>query len=176
MHSAMTSLDDAVSDVMLELDLPCRRSTLHLAKRIAKVSVAGDLIVLQGPLGAGKTFFVRGMARELGLPAHEPVTSPTFALVQELPTHPPLVHADLFRLKSAAEVADLGLTAAREQAVVVVEWGETYVREMGGDALLIQLTRSPKRAKLSATGPTAKQRLAQVSALLPLPVPARLRQ
>ena len=72
------------------VELPTRRATLHLAKRFAKHVRIGDLVILVGPLGAGKTFFVRGLARALGLPAAEPVTSPTFALVQELPTAVPL--------------------------------------------------------------------------------------
>lgn len=162
--------------MILQIELPSRRSTLHLAKRLAQVSVIGDLIVLSGPLGAGKTFLVRGMARALGFPAREPVTSPTFALVQELETRLPLVHADLYRLGAASEVLELGLDAAREQALVVVEWGENYTAELGGDALVVELTRTPKRARLRATGATSEQRLAQLSALLPLPVPARLRQ
>lgn len=162
--------------MILEIELPSRRSTLHLAKRLAQISVTGDLIVLSGPLGAGKTFLVRGIARALGYPVREPVTSPTFTLVQELDTRVPLVHADLYRLGAASEVLELGLDAAREHALVVVEWGENYTAELGGDALVVNLTRAPKRARVSATGATAKQRLAQLSTLLPLPVPARLRQ
>src|SRR5690606_23006143 len=103
-------------------------------------------------------------------------TSPTFALVQELPTTPPLVHADMYRLNGAHEVLGLGIDAAREHALVVVEWGEKYVTELGGDALMVELTRAPKRARISATGPTAQRRVAQLTSLLPLPVPARLRQ
>src|SRR5690606_31039401 len=115
----------------LEIDLPSRRSTLHLAKRLARISAVGDLIVLSGPLGAGKTFLVRGLVRALGYPAREPVTSPSFALVQEMPTTPPLAHADPYRQNGAHEVRGLGIDSAREHDLVVVEWAENYVPELG---------------------------------------------
>lgn len=148
-----------------ELALPTRRSTLHLAQRLAPHLRTGDLLVLAGPLGAGKTFFVRGLARALGLPSSQPVTSPTFALVQELETHPvSLVHADLYRINHAAELMELGLLHARENNCLVVEWGAKYFDALGGDALFLELTRPPRRALLSASGPRSRELLEAVRA------------
>ncbi len=157
------------------VDLPTRRTTRLLAERLAASTERADLLVLTGPLGAGKTFLVRALARALGLPPGERVTSPTFALVQELPTQPLLIHADLYRLQAAAEVFELGLTEARPSAVLVVEWGEAFIDALGGDALVIELSRAPRRAQLRATGPRARRWLAELQSRLPLPAPRRIR-
>lgn len=144
------------------VELPTRRSTLHLAKRLAKSVKVGDLVILAGPLGAGKTFFVRGLARALGLPGSEPVTSPTFALVQELPTVVPLVHSDLYRLTKIDELEHLGLRHARDTACLLVEWGVPYIAALGGDALILELTRPPRVAHFRATGARSRELLANV--------------
>jgi tRNA threonylcarbamoyladenosine biosynthesis protein TsaE len=137
--------------------LPTRRATTRLGRQLAKIVHPGDLVILDGPLGAGKTFFVRSLCRGLGLPDREPVTSPTFALVQELRTTPPLVHADVYRLGGAADVEALGLRENRgEGAVVVVEWGLPYLHELGGDALIVTLGLEPRRAELRGTGPRSE--------------------
>lgn len=94
----------------------------HLGFLIGEQLDAGDLLVLTGPLGAGKTTFVRGLAEGLGV--RGPVQSPTFVIAR---THPslvegaPLVHVDAYRLGSAAELDDLDIDFAR--SVVVIEWG-----------------------------------------------------
>ncbi|RII96871.1 tRNA (adenosine(37)-N6)-threonylcarbamoyltransferase complex ATPase subunit type 1 TsaE, partial [Clavibacter michiganensis subsp. insidiosus] len=83
----------------------------------------GDLVVLSGPLGAGKTTFTRGLGDGLGV--RGPVTSPTFVLARTHPSlvdGPPLVHVDAYRLADARELDDLDIDFAR--SVVVVEWGE----------------------------------------------------
>lgn len=148
------------SEHQLRIALPTRRATLHLAKRVAKHVRIGDLVILVGPLGAGKTFFVRGLARALGLPSSEPVTSPTFALVQELQTKSvPVVHADLYRLTKIDDVDQLGLKQARDGSCLVIEWGEPYIAALGGDALVLELTRSPKFAQLRATGTRSRELL-----------------
>lgn len=141
--------------------LPTRRATTRLAARIAPVLCPGDLLVLSGALGAGKTFLVRALCRALGLPSRVRVTSPTFTLVSEYATRPPIVHADLYRLSKPEEVRELGLDAARDDGnVVVVEWGEPYLAVLGGDALLVGLEVSPRRAVLRATGPRSAKMLA----------------
>lgn len=153
------------------IDLPTRRTTRLLAERLAAVTQPGDLLVLSGPLGAGKTFLVRALARSMGLPAEERVTSPTFALIQELPTRPLLVHADLYRLQQADQVFDLGLSEARASAALVVEWGEPYVDALGGDAVVVELSRAPRQARLRATGQRSNRLLALLKDRLPLPAP-----
>src|SRR2546425_599557 len=82
----------------------------------------GDLVLLKGELGAGKTTFVRGMARGSGSTA--PVASPTFQLVRVYPGRLQLAHVDLYRLEKGDHLRDLGLEELLDQGAVVVEWGE----------------------------------------------------
>lgn len=145
------------------IPLPDKRATRALARRIAPHLAAGHLVVLSGPLGSGKTFFTRALCRALGLPEHLRVPSPTFTLVHEHATEPPLAHADVYRLKDAREVEQLGLDAQREDGfVVVVEWGEPYIDALGGDALVVSFSLDPRGARLSATGPSASKLLEAV--------------
>ncbi len=142
-----------MSEPSISIPLPTRRATTRLGRRLAKLSQPGDLIVLEGPLGAGKTFLARAFCRGLGLPHTIPVTSPTFTLVTLYETQPPIAHADLYRLGHADELVELGLREQRDLgAVVLVEWGGPYASDLGGDALLVQLTDEPRGATVSATG------------------------
>jgi tRNA threonylcarbamoyladenosine biosynthesis protein TsaE len=102
-------------------------ATATLAHETAEALPHGALLVLSGPLGAGKTTFVRALARSLESDAD--VTSPTYTLVHEYPTPAgPLVHVDAYRLESAASLEGLGLDEYLERArVVVVEWGEALL-------------------------------------------------
>jgi tRNA threonylcarbamoyladenosine biosynthesis protein TsaE len=137
----------------LRFELPTRRATIQLARRVARGVSAGDLLILSGPLGSGKTFFARALCRELGLPARVPVTSPTFTLVHEFETNPPCAHADLYRLTGLDDVRRLGLDAQRDEGrLLLVEWGEPYLELLGGDGLLVRFTFEPRAAELSATG------------------------
>lgn len=143
------------------IELPTRRDTIRLARRLAPLVTGGDLVILSGELGAGKTFFVRALCRALGLPERVRVTSPTFALIHEHETSVPLAHADLYRLSKPQEVRDLGLVHQRDDGrLVVVEWGEPFIELLGGDALVIGLTLGPRRAKVRATGPRSGEILA----------------
>jgi tRNA threonylcarbamoyladenosine biosynthesis protein TsaE len=138
----------------IELALPTRRATTHLGQRIARVLSGGDLVILSGALGAGKTFLVRALCRELGVPARVRVTSPTFTLVHEHRAKLPIVHADLYRLETAAAVRELGLDSLRDDGrLLLVEWGEPYLELLGRDALVVELSLTPRRATLRATGP-----------------------
>ena len=138
----------------LVVDLPTRRATVRLGRRLGKLLAPSDLVVLDGPLGSGKTFLVRAICRALGLPANVPVPSPTFTLVHELPTHPPVAHADLYRLDRGSSVRELGLDALRDEGhLVLVEWGSRFLAELGGDALVVELRLDPRQAVVSATGP-----------------------
>jgi tRNA threonylcarbamoyladenosine biosynthesis protein TsaE len=91
-------------------------------ERLARHLQAGDLLLLQGPLGGGKTTFVRGVAR--GLAVAGAVQSPTFQLLRIHPGRPALVHVDLYRLEESSELVDLGIEEHLEDAVVAVEWGD----------------------------------------------------
>jgi tRNA threonylcarbamoyladenosine biosynthesis protein TsaE len=142
------------------------QDTLRLAARVAAALRGGELVVLSGGLGVGKTFFAGALARALGLPEDVPVTSPTYALATEYETSPPLCHADLYRLGVEEEVADLGLEERRERgAVLLVEWGRPFVEVLGGDAVELELEQeggdaSPSEvrlARLSASGPRSAE-------------------
>ena len=144
-----------------EIELTTRRDTRKLAERLAPLLSGGDLLVLSGPLGSGKTFFTRALCRALGLERGERVASPTFTLVHEYETSPPIAHADLYRLKDASEVAKLGLDSQRDDGrLLVVEWGEPYVALLGGDALILELALDPRRARLKAEGRASEKTLA----------------
>ena len=109
---------------MIELRSHSLEDTRAIAVAIARLARPGDLIVLSGQMGAGKTAFAQGFARALGI--HEPVTSPTYTLVHTYQAGTTtLHHADLYRLDHTAEVADLALDELLEDdAIVLVEWGD----------------------------------------------------
>jgi tRNA threonylcarbamoyladenosine biosynthesis protein TsaE len=152
----------------LALELPVRRDLRRLGRRLAEVIEPGDLVLLEGELGAGKTFLVRSLARGLGVPVAQPVTSPTFTLVQEYRNARfPLVHADLYRLAEADELVELGLVERRDEGcVVAIEWGLRFEAALGGDALLISLVYAEpgRRARLCANGPRSAALLSRIRA------------
>lgn len=149
----------------LTFDLPTRRATQKLAQRLAPSLQPSDLLILTGPLGSGKTFFARALCRALGLAASQRVPSPTFTLVHEHETKPPLSHADLYRLNGPEQVRELGLDAQRDDGrILLVEWGEPYIELLGGDALCLTLSLDPRRAVLSATGRRSRSIIAQLEA------------
>jgi tRNA threonylcarbamoyladenosine biosynthesis protein TsaE len=98
--------------------------TLALAKRLAMSFVSGDLLVLSGPLGSGKTVFVRGLVQGRGL-VEAMVSSPSFGMINEYPGEVPLYHFDLYRIKNPAELYEIGWDDyLLRDGIVVVEWGE----------------------------------------------------
>ncbi|WP_084961799.1 tRNA (adenosine(37)-N6)-threonylcarbamoyltransferase complex ATPase subunit type 1 TsaE [Thermoactinospora rubra] len=113
-----------------------------LGVRLASRLRAGDLVVLSGPLGAGKTTLVQGIAE--GLKVRGPITSPTFVIARVHPSlrgGPALVHVDAYRLGGELEVDDLDLDASLEESVTVVEWGEGLVEGLSEDRLEVHITR-----------------------------------
>jgi tRNA threonylcarbamoyladenosine biosynthesis protein TsaE len=124
----------------LRVELPSAADTRALGQAIAGLLRAGDLVLLLGPLGAGKTVLAQGIGAGLGVPG--PVTSPTFVIAR---VHGggrvPLVHADAYRLGSVAEVDDLDLDASLPESVTVVEWGSGLVEQLSEARLEVRLCR-----------------------------------
>ena len=123
-----------------QLDVPEAEQMRALGARLAQALLPGDLVVLDGPLGAGKTTLVQGIGAGLGV--RGPITSPTFVIARVHPSlcgGPDLVHADAYRLGSRLEVDDLDLDADVDHCVTVVEWGEGLVEELAASHLLITI-------------------------------------
>jgi tRNA threonylcarbamoyladenosine biosynthesis protein TsaE len=103
---------------------------------------AGDLVILTGDLGAGKTTFTQGVGEALGV--RGPVASPTFIIARTHPSEvggPGLIHVDAYRLGSLAELDDLDLDATLDDSVTVVEWGEGAAEQLSDDRLHVTIAR-----------------------------------
>jgi tRNA threonylcarbamoyladenosine biosynthesis protein TsaE len=111
--------------------------THDFAAALAAVLVDGDLLVLTGDLGAGKTCFTQGLGRGLGI--DDRITSPTFTLANRYHGRLTLHHLDVYRLESAAETLDLGLDELFEDGVTVIEWGDKIEDALPEDRLVITL-------------------------------------
>jgi tRNA threonylcarbamoyladenosine biosynthesis protein TsaE len=129
---------------MLVLQLATPADTECLGRSVGERLGPGDVVVLSGPLGAGKTVLARGIG--IGLGVRGPVTSPTFVIAREHPPLPggrgvPLVHVDAYRLGGMAELDDLDLDTDLLTAAVVVEWGEGLAERLAEEHLMIRLSR-----------------------------------
>jgi len=139
-----------------------------LARRVAEVLDGGDVVLLAGDLGAGKTAFARGLGRGLGVT--EPVVSPTFTLAREYHGRLRMLHVDVYRLDHVQELLDLGLDdLAGDDAVTVVEWGDVVSGELAPDRLEVALefvTEQPdaRRITVSACGGAWAARAARLEA------------
>jgi len=165
----------------LAIELNSRGDTRRLAQALADCVAPGDLLVLEGDLGAGKTFLVRSLARALGVPSEVRITSPTFELVHELPARLPLVHVDLYRLESEGAVEALGLDEhiGQRSSVVVVEWGARFLGALGGEGIVLALSLDPssekssvRRCRIAAHGPAGRALAERIARLLPTRVRA----
>ncbi len=126
------------------LTLASADATRELGVRLGRVLRAGDLVVLTGGLGAGKTTLTQGLGEGLGV--RGPVTSPTFVLARVHPSlvgGPPLVHVDAYRVGGSLELDDLDLDEALDESVTVVEWGHGVVERLSGDRLEVVLRSAP---------------------------------
>jgi tRNA threonylcarbamoyladenosine biosynthesis protein TsaE len=138
-------------------------ATRALAADVARLTRGGDVIVLAGEMGAGKTAFTQGFARALGVT--EAVTSPTFTLVQSYPAHGGLTlhHLDVYRLDRMAEVSDLGLEELIEpRGVTVIEWGDAIADVLPDDRLEIRFEfaddESERDVSIDVLGPSWRKR------------------
>lgn len=136
-----------MNGVGVRTPLPNEEALAAFAARAVPLLPPAGLLLLSGPLGAGKTSFVRYLARALGSDAE--VTSPTYALIHEYPTpHGTLIHIDAYRLADASALEALGLDELRSRALItVVEWGEllltagTDAGQLGADVAHLELDR-----------------------------------
>jgi len=127
----------------LRLTLATAEDTRLAGERLARVLRAGDLLILTGDLGAGKTTLTQGIGRGLGVRGQ--VTSPTFVISRVHPSEvggPALIHVDAYRLGGSAELDDLDLDTDLDEAVTIVEWGTGLAETLNEDRLEIALTRA----------------------------------
>jgi tRNA threonylcarbamoyladenosine biosynthesis protein TsaE len=147
--------------VKLEHVLPTPADTRALGVELADVLAPGDLVVLVGPLGAGKTALTQGIGEGLGV--REPVTSPTFVIARvHTRGRLPLVHVDAYRLGGVADVDDLDLDDTAASSVTVVEWGQGLVEQLADEHLEVRLDRRDddvRTAVLVPHGPGWTERL-----------------
>jgi tRNA threonylcarbamoyladenosine biosynthesis protein TsaE len=111
--------------------------TMAVGRKLAALLRPGDVVLLGGRLGAGKTVFVSGIAEGLGI--ESPITSPSFVLVRTYEGFLRLVHADAYRLGSSAELEDIELGESAADGVLVVEWGDVLESSFGEDTLVVRL-------------------------------------
>ncbi|MGC9442698.1 tRNA (adenosine(37)-N6)-threonylcarbamoyltransferase complex ATPase subunit type 1 TsaE [Streptomyces sp. WG5] len=135
-------LAESASGVAITVTSP--EQMRELGRRLATVLRAGDLVMLSGELGAGKTTLTRGLGEGLGV--RGAVTSPTFVIARVHPSlgdGPPLVHVDAYRLSGGLdEMEDLDLDVSLSDSVIVVEWGEGKVEELTDDRLRLRIDRA----------------------------------
>ncbi|MCS7207877.1 MAG: tRNA (adenosine(37)-N6)-threonylcarbamoyltransferase complex ATPase subunit type 1 TsaE [Dehalococcoidia bacterium] len=123
----------------LTLPSPCPEATREVGAILGKHALAGDLLLLMGELGSGKTTLVQGLCQGLGVP--EPARSPTFVLVHRYQGRLPVYHVDLYRIGSVPEAVDLGLEDfVGQDGVTVVEWAERALPAFPQDYLLVRFT------------------------------------
>lgn len=126
----------------ITVDVPTAADMHELGLRLAAVLRAGDLLVMTGHLGAGKTTLTQGIGE--GLKVRGPITSPTFVIARVHPSlagGPPLVHVDAYRLGGFAELDDLDLDASVDESVTIVEWGEGLAEGLADDRLEVIISR-----------------------------------
>jgi len=150
---------------MIEIPTDSAAATQAVGRRLAGLLRPGDVVLLAGRLGAGKTVFASGVAEGLGV--DEQVTSPSFVLVHEHAGFLPLIHADVYRLGSSAEFDDLELPAAASEGVLLIEWGNVVAGSVPPDHLLVEiviLAESERRIGLAPMGSWRSRPLEEITA------------
>ena len=149
----------------LLLETESADETRRLGERIASVLERGDIVLLTGDLGAGKTTLVQGVAR--GLEIHEQVTSPTFVIVHEYHGLMPVYHVDAYRLEKPSELSELGYEEFWNlPGVVMIEWGEKVMSFFEPDFLQVNMLLSSsddrRQVELCAVGDRWQEKLARL--------------
>lgn len=131
---------------MIEIHCATPADTRAVGRRLASLLRSGDVVLLAGDLGAGKTVFAGGIGEGLGL--DQPVVSPTFVLARRYQGLMPMVHVDLYRLGSFSEIDDLDLDSEAADGVMVVEWGQAAEQSFGDDYLLVRIEADPSGERI----------------------------
>jgi len=136
---------------MVEIATPAQM--FELGRKIGRNLIAGDLILLAGALGAGKTLFVQGLGSALGISG---ITSPTFVISRIYKGSLPLIHVDAYRLQQSEDpnlsLDDLDLDTEREEAVTVIEWGGQAGARLSDERLEITIDRTSEIRKVTSVG------------------------
>jgi tRNA threonylcarbamoyladenosine biosynthesis protein TsaE len=152
--------------------LPTREATDDFGRRLGAVLEAGDVVLLAGDLGAGKTAMTKGIAA--GMRIADLITSPTFVIARShraTPPYPGLIHVDAYRLDGRVELDDLDLDTDLARSAVVVEWGVGVAEQLADDHLLIELERHPDDTRTAVLHPRGQRWVERVGFLLgPHPV------
>ena len=155
---------------MLSLELSTIKRTEELGKILGKIVEPGDIITLQGPLGAGKTALTQAIGRGLGVDPRIYITSPTFSLLHEYQGRIPLYHMDLYRLSGEEEVVSLGFREYFSgSGVTVIEWPERLGSLMPAERLEIELVISGEMsriAKLTGYGSLWQKKVAEIVSMV----------
>jgi tRNA threonylcarbamoyladenosine biosynthesis protein TsaE len=150
----------------IELRSASPEETRAIGERLGRVLEAGDVVLLYGDLGAGKTAFTQGLALGLGVPRERRVASPTFTLVNEHAGRAPLYHVDLYRLEKVIEMEEIGMREYLEGVgVAVVEWAERLGPLTPDERLEVRIAaigESERQLSLIAVGARAEARLASL--------------
>ncbi len=148
------------------LDSRCEIDTVSIGRALGSVLRVGDVVLLSGDLGSGKTRLVKGMSEGIGSP--DLARSPTFVLIMQYTGRITLFHCDFYRLNSDLETEDLALDEAIEQGAIAIEWPEIAPENLRKDALLITIEtdveESIRRISITASGPRSEDLLTLFSA------------
>lgn len=155
---------------MLAVTTDSPAATGAWGERLGRLLAPGDFVALRGELGAGKTRFAQGVARGLGVDPAQPVTSPTFTLLNIYPGRIPLYHFDLYRLAGDDDVAELGFgDYFHGDGVCLVEWAERLVTELPATYLAITFTHAGDERRTLTFAPCGKRFAEILAELLDVP-------
>ncbi|MFH1016972.1 MAG: tRNA (adenosine(37)-N6)-threonylcarbamoyltransferase complex ATPase subunit type 1 TsaE [Pseudomonadota bacterium] len=138
----------------MQVELDSVEDTIRIAERLGKQVLAGDVIALIGPLGAGKTVFAKGLSRGMGVGSEFEVTSPTFVYAHVYDGKTPLYHLDLYRIENEKHLAETGIEEMLGgEGVAAIEWFDLFPRIWASDRLEIRFEMSGSTGrKLSGEG------------------------
>lgn len=150
---------------MIEVRCPTDNDTQRVAGRLSTSLQPGDVVLLAGPLGSGKTLFTQGLAAGLGV--EEPVVSPSFVLMRQYRSgFIPIVHVDVYRLGSLNEFADLDAFELAEDGVLVIEWGQAVEAVVPTDHLRIEFVVEEDGTRVLRLTPGGSWRTRNLDALV----------